>query len=374
VSNQNKSCNGSATPTIDIRKVVVSLVTAGIAGILLIAGLTLFIPFFEPITWAIILALFFYPVFKRIRKAFRGSSSVAALIMCILIMLFIIVPFFYLLGSLTSEVVRVYEQVQEKVQSGEFWVIPDKQKYPRLNKAVVRALEIMDTHEQKIKDSIIDFSKKTGEFILKQGTVIFRNLANIIFKAAMMLVILYYLFRDGQQMLEAFKDLIPLSPEDTERFTSLTHDVLSATLYGNFLTAFIQAAAGIFILWALGFTAPVFWGTLIGLATFIPMIGTATVWLPATIFLFASGAYLKGVILLVYSILIISQIDYFLRPIFISGKTQLHSLFLLLSIIGGLNVFGLLGLVLGPILLALCMAILETYRMNLLGRSVSMAE
>ena len=343
--------------------------TAGIAGVILLAGLSLFVPFFEPITWAIILALFFYPVFKRIKKVCRGSGNLAALIMCILIMLFIIVPVFTLLGSLTGEVVRVYEQVQEKVQSGEFWVIPDKSKYPRLHKGVTRGLKLMDTHEQKIKESIIDFSKKIGEFVLKKATVIFKNLANIVFKAAIMLVILYYLFRDGQHMLETFKDLLPLPRQDVERFTSLTHDVLSATLYGNFLTAFIQAGAGIFILWILDFTAPIFWGTLIGLATFVPMIGTAAVWLPATIFLFATGDYLKGAILLMYSVVVISQIDYFLRPIFISGKTQLHSLFLLLSIIGGLNVFGLLGLVLGPILLALCMAILETYRMNLLGRS-----
>jgi len=369
VKNQNNGSPLSPNQAADIKKVVVSLVTAGIAGVILLAGLSLFVPFFEPITWAIILALFFYPVFKRIKKVCRGSGNLAALIMCILIMLFIIVPVFTLLGSLTGEVVRVYEQVQEKVQSGEFWVIPDKSKYPRLHKGVTRGLKLMDTHEQKIKESIIDFSKKIGEFVLKKATVIFKNLANIVFKAAIMLVILYYLFRDGQHMLETFKDLLPLPRQDVERFTSLTHDVLSATLYGNFLTAFIQAGAGIFILWILDFTAPIFWGTLIGLATFVPMIGTAAVWLPATIFLFATGDYLKGAILLMYSVVVISQIDYFLRPIFISGKTQLHSLFLLLSIIGGLNVFGLLGLVLGPILLALCMAILETYRMNLLGRS-----
>ena len=92
------------------------------------------------------------------------------------------------------------------------------------------------------------------------------------------------------------------------------------------------------------------------------------VWLPATLYLFFAGAYLKGVILLSFSILVISQIDYFLRPYFISGKTELHSLFLFFSILGGLNLFGFLGLILGPIIIALCMSVLEFYRQDLLGR------
>ncbi len=349
---------------------VVSFLTAGLAGLILALGLSLFLPFFEPIAWAIILALFFHPVYIWLRRILRGSETLASIGMCILIIAFIIIPVFALLGSLTSEVIRVYTQVQERLQTGQFAIVPDEQSHPILNKGVNRLLELLRTHEEGVKETIIDLSKRMGEFFITQGTVVFKNIANVIFKAALMLVTLYYLFRDGERMLEVFKDLIPLPKLDVERLGNITSDVLSATLYGNLLTAFIQGGLGVFILWILDFSAPVLWGMILGLATFIPMVGTALVWVPATVYLFATGDYLKGAILLTFSVLIISQIDYFLRPYLISGKTQLHSLFLFFSILGGLNVFGLLGLILGPIIIALCMSILEIYRQNLLGRPV----
>ncbi len=352
-------------------KWVVALLVAGLAGIILAFGLSLFLPFFEPIAWAIILTLFFYPAYQWLKKIFRGSEAIASLCMCIMIIAFIIIPVFALLGSLTSEVIRVYTQVQDHLQQGDFTVVPDKTKYPLLNRGITRTLQALKTHEESVRSTLTDLSKRMGEFFIKQGTVVFKNVADIIFKGALMLVTLYYLFRDGHEMLVSFMDLIPLPKNDVERLGSITSDVLSATLYGNILTAFIQGGLGVFILWMLDFSAPVLWGIIMGLATFIPMVGTALVWIPATVYLFVAGEYLKGAILLTFSILVISQIDYFLRPYLISGKTQLHSLFLFFSILGGLNVFGLLGLVLGPILLALCMSILELYRQNLLGRPAS---
>ncbi len=352
-------------------KWVVALLVAGLAGLILALGLSLFMPFFEPIAWAIILTLFFHPAYLWLKKFLRGSEAIASVCMCIMIIAFIIMPVFGLLGSLTSEVIRVYTQVQEHLQEGDFTVVPDPTKHPLLNKGVNHALQALKTHEESVRATLTDLSKRMGEFFIKQGTVVFKNVANIIFKGALMLVTLYYLFRDGHKMLATFMDLIPLPKTDVERLGSITSDVLSATLYGNILTAFIQGGLGVFILWLLDFSAPILWGIVMGLATFIPMVGTALVWVPATIYLFVTGDYLKGAILLTFSILVISQIDYFLRPYLISGKTQLHSLFLFFSILGGLNVFGLLGLVLGPILLALCMSILELYRQNLLGRPAS---
>ncbi len=341
----------------------------GLSGFILVLGLRLFAPFFEPIAWAIILALFFYPINLWLTNHLKITHSIAALAMCVLIILFIIIPVFALLGSLTTEVLRVYSGIQSHLQSGDFSVLPDQTKYPYLYKLASRAFETLRANEATVKGTIIGLSKNMGEFFLRQGTVVFKNIANVIFSAALMLVTLYYLFRDGERMLNTFKSLLPMKDQTVDKFTHLTADVLSATLYGNLMTAAIQGALGIFILWVLGFSAPLLWGMVMGLGTFIPMVGTAIVWVPATLYLFLTGLYLKGAILLSFSVLVISQIDYFLRPYFISGKTQLHSLFLFFSILGGLQTFGFLGLILGPILIALCVSILELYKMNLLGRT-----
>jgi predicted PurR-regulated permease PerM len=347
----------------------VAFLTIGIAGAVLFLGLVLFSPFFEPIAWAIILALFFHPVYVVLRRLLRRFDSLASLCMCILIVAFIIIPVFALLGSLTTEVLRVYTEFQTKLQASDFTLVPDHDKYPALNRMFSYVTDVLKANEQTVMGTLTDLSKGMGEFFLKQGTVVFRNVANIVFKAALMLVTLYYLFRDGERMLQAFKDLLPFPRRDVENFAKVTDDVLSATLYGNLLMGAIQGALGVFIFWILGFSAHLLWGMVMGLAAFLPMVGTALVWVPATIFLFVSGLYLKGALLLAFSFLVISQIDYFLRPLFISGKTQLHTLFLFFSILGGLTVFGFLGLFLGPVLIALCVSILEIYRLNYLGHA-----
>ncbi len=347
---------------------LVGIISAGLGGGILLLGLSLFIPFFEPIAWAIVLALFFYPFYNWLERFLRRGRVIASVLMCVLIVAFIVLPVFTLLGSLTSEVFRVYGQVQESIQHGDFSVVPDKEKYPLLNKAVVGAMNAMKTHEEGIKGSIADISKKTGEFFIRQGTVVFANIANIIFKAALMVVTLYYLFRDGERMLQRFTELLPLSTREIDNFARITSEVLYATLYGNLMTAFIQAGLGILILWSLDFSAPLLWGIVMGLSAFIPIVGTALVWVPATLYLFMAGYYLKGAILLAFSIIVISQVDYFLRPILISGKTQLHSLFLFFSILGGIKVLGIIGLVLGPLIVALCVAVLELYKIHFLGR------
>jgi predicted PurR-regulated permease PerM len=347
---------------------LVTFLALGLAGLILATGLNLFLPFFEPIAWAIILGLFFYPVYRWIRRTLKVSEALASVGMCILIIAFIIIPVFALLGSLTTEVIRVYTGVQEHLHSGDFNIVPDKDESPMLNKTVTNALDILKTHETKVKEILTDFSKKMGEFFLKQGTAMFKNVASIIFKAALMVIALFYIFKDGERMLQTLKDLLPLPERDVENFAKVMDDVLSATLYGNLLNGVIQGSLGVLILWSLDFSAALLWGMIMGFTTFIPMIGPALVWFPATIYLLLTGFYLKAAILLVFGILIISQIDNFLRPIFISGKTHIHTLILLFSILGGLSVFGFLGFILGPILMALCVSILELYRLNSLGR------
>ena len=350
----------------DTQKFVVLLAT-GIALSILILGLMLFAPFLRPIAWAIVLTLFFYPVYQKIRSLLRGSEGLAALFMCLLIIAFIILPVFALLGSLTNEVLRVYQEFQANISIQGSSLLSDLKAYPLLNKLLSYIMSTFKLHDEPALEQIVnDLTKRFSESFVTQGTVVFKNIIGVIFQGLLMLVTLYYLFRDGGRLLNEFKGLLPFHDAEIERFSKIVSDVLYATLYGNILTAVIQAGLGVFILWILDFSAPLLWGIVMGIATFIPIIGTALVWVPATLYFFMVGMYIKGTILLAFSLLVISQIDYFLRPYLISGKTQLHTLFLFFSILGGLDAFGLLGLILGPIIIALCVSILEIYRLNYL--------
>ncbi|MGB9712173.1 MAG: AI-2E family transporter [Dissulfurimicrobium sp.] len=351
----------------DTQKFVIFL-AIGIALSILIIGLRLFAPFFYPIAWAIVLTLFFYPVFQRINRILKGKEGISALCMCLIIISFIIIPVFILLGSLANEVLRVYDEFQAAISSKGPGLIPDPGAHPLLNRLLSNLFSMFNIHGNISPGQFMtDLVKRFSESFIAQGTVVFKNIITVVFDGLLMLVVLFYLFRDGEKFLDTFKGVLPFHDVEIERFFKIISDVLYATLYGNILTALIQAGLGVFILWALGFSAPLLWGIVMGIATFIPIVGTALVWVPATLYLFLAGSYLKGAVLLIFSILLISQIDYFLRPYLISGKTHLHSLFLFFSILGGLNVFGLLGLVLGPIIIALCVSILEIYRLNYLG-------
>ena len=246
-------------------------------------GAALLVPFFEPIAWASVLALFFFPVYRRLRSALKGHAGLSSLLMCVLIVAFIILPVFALLGSLTSEVIRVYTTVQDRIAAGEITIVPDRVEHPVLARYAERALEAVKAHEESVRSALVDLSRRAGEFFLRHGTQVAKNVAGLVFKAALMLVTLYYLFRDGEALLRAIKSLVPLPEREVENLALVASDVLYATLYGNILTAAIQGGLGVFILWAVGFSAPILWGIVMGLATFIPMFGTALVWLPATV-------------------------------------------------------------------------------------------
>ncbi len=335
---------------------------------ILFFGLLIFSPFFEPICWAIIICLFFHPVYKRLLELLRGQRALSSFIICFLIVAFIIIPIFLLITSLTAEVFRLYSSGVVSLKGINIDLIPSAEKYPILNKLVIKLLKAFKLYGSDLQTTIEGLTRSAGEFFLKQGTAIFKNITVLLFKSFLMLVILFYLFTDGEKFLEAFKKLLPIGEKSIENFMELTTEVIHATLYGNILAAAIQAGLGVFIFWVLDLTAPLLWGIILGLGTFVPMIGTAIVWGPASILLFLSGQYLKAAILLTFSLLVISQVDYFLRPYLISGKTEMHNLLLFLGILGGINVFGLLGLILGPIVIALCISILEVYKRNLLNR------
>jgi predicted PurR-regulated permease PerM len=137
--------------------------------------------------------------------------------------------------------------------------------------------------------------------------------------------------------------------------------MIYATIYGGILIAIIQGLLGGLSFWVLGLPSPIFWGTAMALLSFIPIGGTALIWAPAAIILLIGGAILKGLILLGVGVVIISMVDNILRPLFISSKTNIHPLLLFFAVLGGIQAFGLIGLVAGPLIVTLFLTLIEIY-------------
>jgi predicted PurR-regulated permease PerM len=172
---------------------------------------------------------------------------------------------------------------------------------------------------------------------------------------------LYYFFKDGNRLFESLKKMIPVPSKEKNLLIHRFKDMVYATIYGGIMIGLIQGIVGGLSFWGLGFSSPVFWGTLMVFLSFIPVGGTALIWLPASIFLFVQGAFLKGFILLGLGVFVISMVDNLLRPYFLSTKTKIHPLLLFFAVLGGIDAFGLIGLVAGPLIVTLFLTLVEIY-------------
>lgn len=334
-------------------------------GILTLA-LALLLPFLEPIIWAAIITLFTFPIYKKLQKRANLSATLAATAMCLIVLTFVIVPVGFLAASLTNETLRLYDSIKTSVQQDPAHLLDTLQQSSVIGDYLAKTLNSYRHHQDKINSFLTDLAQKGSNVFLQQGTLIFKNLASMLFKGGIMLVTLFYLFRDGEKLVATLKALMPFPSQDTERFTRIISDMVTATLYGNLLTGMLQGAMGVLILWLLDFSAPILWGMVMAICTLIPVVGTALVWGPASIILLITGEWIKAIILAGFGMLIISQIDTFVKPLLISGRTSVHNLLLMLSILGGISMFGFLGVILGPIIIALAISILEFYRINYL--------
>jgi predicted PurR-regulated permease PerM len=176
-----------------------------------------------------------------------------------------------------------------------------------------------------------------------------------------MTVALFFLFRDGEQFMETIKALIPFSAKERENILKRMVEMIHATIYGGIVVALVQGGLGGLGFWIVGLSSPAFWGAVMAFLSFIPIVGAFLVWVPAVMILFIQGAYLKALVLLAWCGLLVSLSDNFVRPILISGRTQVHTLLLFFGILGGLKIFGFLGFIAGPLVITICLAIIDIY-------------
>ena len=176
----------------------------------------------------------------------------------------------------------------------------------------------------------------------------------------MTLFALFFFLRDGDTIMQELRRSLPFEDFRRERII-VRPAILCMQASRLVLIAALQGLAGGLLFAFLGLGAPVFWGVMMGFLALFPFVGTWMVWVPAAVWFLATGQLVKGVIVVVVGAGIVSSIDNILRPAILSGKTQMNGLLMFLSLLGGVSVFGLLGLVLGPLVTALVIALFEAY-------------
>jgi len=319
-------------------------------------------PFLTSILWAIFLAIAFYPISKRLQHFLKKREALSAGIMTLVVLTLIALPFSLLMASLAVEVVEVYHQVEEMIKTGQLQAHMEKVREIAIFKWILmRLTQSLDLSQKEPLDFLLRNLQQISTFLFNHTTKIVKGLSTFVIGFFFTLLSLYYIFKDGGRLFEKLKEAIPLPSKERDLLIRRVKEMVYATIYGGLLIAMLQGLLGGLSFWILGLSSPVSWGTAMALLSFIPIGGTALVWAPASVLLFVQGAFVKGIILLAIGIFGISMVDNLLRPLLIGTRTKIHPLLLFFAVLGGIQVFGLIGLVAGPLIVTLFLSLIEIY-------------
>ncbi len=320
-----------------------------------------FSPFLIPIVWAIILAIVFNPIYRRLNHRLKGRKSLCALVMTAFVILLIVFPLVFILSMLANEAISAYAFFETGLETGRFQSILEIKDHPIIQGLWHQLNQYVDLSELDLNSLLLENLRRVSTFAINQTSRIIKGFSFLIINFCLVIISLYYLFKDGDQLLRKVREAIPLAPQDKDLLFTRLEEMVYATLYGGILVALLQGFLGGFAFWFLGVSSPVFWGTIMSFLSFLPMIGSFLVWGPVVASFFFQGSLLKGIVLLAWGVVVVGLSDNFLRPILISKRTKLHTILLFFGVLGGIRAFGLLGLIVGPLVVTICITILDIY-------------
>lgn len=311
-------------------------------------------PFIGVLEWAAVLVIVFYPVHKRLAKKIK-RRGLSAFISSLVVIFIVLLPLTFLTIALANELADAGRNLPVHVKQ-----LMESQA-PFAGRVSKWIQDHATVETQRSQEFIAEQLKKGGAVLLGQSLGLMENILRGILKTFFVIFTMYYLFRDGDRIVEVLPAVLPLEKSQSKAIIARARQVVSAGVYGVVTIAMIQGLLGGLAFWILGVPSPILWAVLMTLVCMIPVAGSFFIWLPLSIYLMMTGHWTKAIFLLLWGTLVISTIDNFLRPKLIKNQTKLHELFVFFSVLGGISVFGLLGIVLGPVVLAITLGLLNTF-------------
>jgi len=325
-------------------------------------------PFSGAVLWGTVLAIVFAPVHRWLSRCMRQRFTLAALATVTIIVVMVILPVTLIAALLVNEASSVYG----RMQSGEL-------NFGRYLQQVFDALpawaaNLLDrfglTSLGAVKDRLSAGLMKGSQFLAAQAINVGQYTLEFIVSLFVMLYLLFFLLRDGDDLSRRIKAAIPLRPEQQRALFDKFAIVVRATAKSTVVVALLQGALGGLIFWFLGIHAPLLWAALMAALSLLPAVGAGLVWLPVAIYFLATGAVWQGVVLIAYGVLVIGLVDNLLRPILVGKDTKIPDYVVLISTLGGIAVFGLNGFVIGPLIAAMFMAVWDIFSASKAGRQI----
>jgi predicted PurR-regulated permease PerM len=334
----------------------IALLAATAAGLYLCWLMLL--PFINVLMWAVVLVVVFYPIHRRL-VARTNRPSMSAMISCLLVIFVILIP----LTLVTLALVREFSGAVQGLQNLTNSSLDQNSAIGRTAAKIVGWLgNFIDVNQLRDPKSIQERLQQVAGSVAQRTLGFVGGALGVVVQIFFIIFTMYYLFRDGGKIVSALPDVLPLERAQSKEIFTRTKDVISASVNGVLVIAAIQGALGAIAFFALKVPSALVWGVVMTFLSLIPMAGAFVVWIPAAIFLAVTGHWVKAAILVAWGAFVIGTVDNFLRPKLVGERTKLHELFIFFSVLGGLNVFGVLGLVLGPVVLAITLALLDVMR------------
>jgi predicted PurR-regulated permease PerM len=312
-------------------------------------------PFLGPVLIAVMLAIVFYPLHVRVQRFFP-RPNVAAAVSTTLVILLVTIPMVLLGISVSRELRAVVQSLREQS-----WSLGRLSPYiVKWGGDLLRRLgDHMDLSQLDPQATILRWAEQASRYLFSIGAAAVTNLLSFVLDSVVVFFSLFFLFREGKSIRQGLSAMLPLYPDQTERLFAGISETMIANLYGGLAVGAAQGILTGLSFWVLGLPAPILWTLVTGLASLVPVVGSALVWGPASLLLLLSGHWVKALILIVWGVAVVGQVDVLVRPYAVSARVKVHTLLVFFALLGGVEAFGIIGIFVGPVILSITMAVLD---------------
>jgi predicted PurR-regulated permease PerM len=318
----------------------------------------LFWPFVSVIILAAVVTSIFKPVYVLLHRKMRPLF--ASLLTCALIFFILFIPTVLFVGILSKEAYGLYLMGKGAVFSDQIKQILESSKILDKINLILSTFHIQITGEE-LNKGVSELGKVVGLFLYQQASSIASNILKFFVYFFFMLLIIYYLLMDGDKLISFIVDLSPLPKDQDEKLIQKFKDMAGAVLIGNGLGGLIQGIAGGTVFYLFGLKSSFLWGVIMGFLAFLPIIGIGVVFIPAAIYLFFKGRIAAGIFFIAFYLILSVSVDNLLKPKLVGRRVKMHTLLVFFSIIGGLNLFGILGIIYGPLITTAFITLTDIY-------------
>ncbi|MGL4733722.1 MAG: AI-2E family transporter [Enterovibrio sp.] len=317
-------------------------------------------PYLGSIMLAFIISLLFYPLHQMIASKMKTWPNLAAFLSCLLLTVIFVIPLIFISSAVLHQGVGTASRAYLWLtQGGAREVLA----MPLVNDAIfyinrLFPAEGLDT--QQIVGKAAQTVSTLSSSMLSFSSALLSDVTGVLANFLLMLFVLFFLLRDHDIFIQTLRHVSPLSRSQEDTLLNDVRQVAKSAVIGSFLTALAQGIVGGIAMGMAGF-AGIFAGCLMAFASFIPVVGTAFVWLPAAGYLFLNGEWQWGLFLVVWGVVVIGSVDNLLRPLLMQGNSSMNTVLIFFSLLGGLQMYGLIGLIYGPVIFSLTLALFKLY-------------